>query len=125
MKDLLLESDHNQSPISAMKERQCQVDNAVSTESMVSMKCAEEHYQALCEAQKKETKAISISYECDELKNKVRKKNDFVYGFAKNRIGFRLLHFEFILFYKLCSNNSNELKTIWCKGEHISCKHIN
>ena len=71
MEDLTIETDQNRSVISQLEKKQRHFDKALSDEKMISAKCAEERDQAQREAREKETKAISIGHECDELRDKV------------------------------------------------------
>jgi len=70
--DLSVEADHNRSVISQLEKKQRQFDKALADERLVSSKYAEERDQAEREAREKETKAISLGHECEELKDKVR-----------------------------------------------------
>nr|XP_018669541.1 myosin-10 isoform X2 [Ciona intestinalis] len=69
--DLSVEVDHNRSVISSLEKKQRQFDKALADERMISAKNAEERDQAEREAREKDTKAISLSHECDELKDKI------------------------------------------------------
>ncbi len=69
--DLSIEVDQSRSHISQLEKKQRQFDKALADERLVSAKCAEERDQAQREARERETKAISLTHECDELKDKV------------------------------------------------------
>lgn len=69
--DLSVEGDHNRSLITGLEKKQRQFDKALADERMISTKYAEERDQAEREAREKETKSISLSHECEELKDKV------------------------------------------------------
>ena len=70
--DLSVETDHNRSVISQLEKKQRQFDKALNDEKQVSAKYAEERDAAERTAREKETKAISLGHECDELKERVR-----------------------------------------------------
>ena len=69
--DATVELDQNRSVISQLEKKQRQFDKALSDERHISAKIAEERDQAERTAREKETKAISLSHECDELRDRV------------------------------------------------------
>ena len=71
VEDMSVESDNNRSHITSLEKKQRQFDKALADERQISAKCAEERDQAQREAREKETKAISLGHECDDLKDKV------------------------------------------------------
>ena len=66
-----MELDHNRTVISQLEKKQRQFDKALADERHISAKIAEDRDQAERTAREKETKAISLSHECDELKDRV------------------------------------------------------
>ena len=69
--DLSVELDHNRGIVSQLEKKQRQFDKALADERLISAKYAEERDLAERTAREKETKAISLSHETDELKDKV------------------------------------------------------
>jgi len=69
--DLNVEIDQSRSHISQLEKKQRQFDKALADERQISGKCAEERDQAQREAREKETKAISLGHECDDLRDKI------------------------------------------------------
>merc|ERR1712202_61139 len=53
------------------EKKQRQFDKALNDERMISLKISEERDQAMGEAREKETRAISLNHECDELKDRI------------------------------------------------------
>ena len=69
--DNVVELDHSRSVISQLEKKQRQFDKALSDEKQISAKYAEERDTAERQAREKETKALSLSHEVDEMKDKV------------------------------------------------------
>ena len=71
MDDNIIELDHARSVISQLEKKQRQFDKALNDEKVISSKYAEERDNAERQAREKETKALSLSHEVDEMKDKV------------------------------------------------------
>jgi len=68
----VVELDHSRSIISQLEKKQRQFDKALNDEKQISAKYTEERENAERQAREKETKALSLSHELDEAKDRVR-----------------------------------------------------